>query len=86
MYKQVTPDQLDIWLSDPVTKSYLDCLNYCYEQLRKQLADGANVDPANSCATQYKSGYSSGARDMLKEAMNPQHILGTYERPEVENA
>ena len=85
MYKQVTPEQLEIWLNDPVTKSYLDCLSYCHEAIRKQLADGSKIDPANSSLTQYNSGYASGCRDTLTEAMNPQHILGHYERPEVEN-
>lgn len=86
MYKQVTPDQLDIWLSDPVTKSYLDCLSYCLEQMRKQIADGIAVDPTNSSVTQYNSGYSAGRRDTFNEALNPASIFALYERPEVANA
>lgn len=85
MYKQVTPEQLEIWLADPVTKSYLDCLKYCHEAVRKQIADGNKVDPTNSSVTQYNMGYAAGCRDTLSEALNPQHIFGAYERPEVGN-
>ena len=83
MYKQVTPDQLDIWLSDPVTKSYLDCLSYCHEAISNH---GSKADPSNSSQTQYNAGYHAGCCNTLREALNPQLILGSYERPEVPNA
>jgi hypothetical protein len=85
MSKQVTPDQLDGWLNDPVTKAYLDSLDYCLRSSEKAISDGSLVDPANSDITQYNFAYSKGRREILLEAGNPAVILARYERPEVVN-
>jgi hypothetical protein len=86
MTKQVTPEQLDIWLNDPVTQAYLDAMQYCHDQSREQLASSTAVDPSNSSTTLYNQGYLAGTRNALAEALNPQKFLGHYERAEVADA
>lgn len=86
MSKQVTPEQLQVWLADPVTNAYLDCMQYCLEQSREQLADGKGVVPASSDLTLYNQAILGSRRDTLIEALDPQKFLGDYEKPEVANA
>lgn len=83
MHKQVTPDQLQSWLADPVTKSYLDSMQYCLDKSKEHLASGKCVVPGNSDLSHYNHAFMSGRRDTLIETLDPKEFLGTYERPEV---
>lgn len=84
--KQVTPDQLENWLADPVTQAYLDCAQYCLEQAREHLADGKGLVPASADLTLHNHAYIAARRDTLVEVLNPQRFLGQYERAEAANA
>ena len=37
--KEITRDQLDIWLNDPVTKVHLQCLDWEWEKRREMAGD-----------------------------------------------
>jgi hypothetical protein len=83
LYKQVSPEQVDLWLNDPVTKAYLDSLQYCLRKAQDTLADGSFIDPHNVSLTQYNAAYQRGRRELILEALNPKHIFAAYEQPEV---
>ncbi len=85
MTKQVTQEQLDTWLADPVTQAYLECAQYCLDQTRKNLADGKGVIPNNADLTLFNHASIGGRRDTLIEVLSPKEFLGAYERPEVAN-
>jgi hypothetical protein len=79
-HKQVTPEQLDIWLSDPVTKAYLECVNYCLEQAQKALADTGFIDPHNTSLTQYNAAVLKSRKETLIEMSDAFVLLGKYEK------
>jgi hypothetical protein len=84
-YKQVSPEQVDLWLNDPVTKAYLEAVNYCKTAVETRMHEGGLIDPENNDLTCYNLAYCKGRRDMVLEAQNPLLFLATYERPEVAN-
>lgn len=47
-YPQVTPEQVQLWESNPVTKAYLKCLEWRREDVRDDASNGSIVD--SSCA------------------------------------
>lgn len=81
-YKQTTRDQREIWLSDPVTIAYLDCLSYYREQVEKTLAKGDFIDPRNVDLTQYNAATLKARREILIEASNVHGLLDSLEKPE----
>lgn len=85
-HKQVSVSQLEIWLADPVTKAYLESLQYCLTKAKETLAQGVFVDPQNTSTTQYNGGYLNGRRDTLTEFVDPALILARYEQSEEQSA
>ncbi len=85
MHKQVSPEQVDIWLQDPVTLAVLDSINYLLESAKKTLANSTGVDPSNAHLTLHNQGKLGGVRDTLMEISDIPSFLGKYERPEVAN-
>jgi hypothetical protein len=79
-YKQVTPEQLEIWLSDPVTKAYLDCVNFCLEEAKEALSGAGFIDPHNTSLTQYNAATLKSRKDTLTEMSDAFVLLGRYER------
>ena len=47
-YPQVTPEQVQLWESNPVTQSYLKCLEWKHADVKDDASSGAIVD--SSCA------------------------------------
>lgn len=86
MRKQVTPEQLEVWLADPVTQAYLDCVEYLKQQVDTLLSGGTFIDPTNTSLTQYNAASLHARKNALVEMGNPLVFLGNYEKPEVENA
>ena len=80
-YKQVSPEQVDLWLNDPVTKAYLEAVNYCKTAVEERMHNGTLLDPRNNDLTCYNLAYSRGQRDLLLETESPLLFLAKYERP-----
>lgn len=80
-YKQVSPEQVDLWLNDPVTKAYLEAVNYCKTAVETRMHSGGLIDPQNNDLTCYNLTYSRGQRDLLLETEDPVSFLAKYERP-----
>lgn len=47
-HKRITQSQFDIWISNPVTKTYLQCLMWSAEQCREVLGSGNLIDSTNN--------------------------------------
>jgi len=86
MYKQVTPEQLEIWLNDPVTKAYRECLEFLRTKVVMEGGSGKFIDPANNDLTCHNMAVSLGKQEAYAEALDPAQLLGDWERPEVVNA
>ena len=80
-YKQVSPEQVEVWLNDPVTKAYLEAMHYCKSAVEERMHSGALIDPRNNDLTCYNLAYSRGQRDLLGETESPLAFLAKYERP-----
>ncbi len=47
-FKRISKAQLDIWVDNPVTKTYLQCLDWSAEQCREVLGSGHLIDSTNN--------------------------------------
>ena len=47
-YPQVTPEQIQLWESNPVTQAYFQCIEWKREDVKDDASSGAIVD--SSCA------------------------------------
>ena len=51
MENQVSPAQVEIWLDNPVTKTYLHSLSLAKDEINDTLNDGSFLDPHNNDLT-----------------------------------
>lgn len=86
MEKQVTPEQVELWLNDPVTKAYMESIAYCRTAIEDKAHSGTLIDPRNNDLTCHNLAYANGRRALLIELENPFVFLGAYEKPEAANA
>ena len=47
-YPRVTRTQVDLWLIDPVTQAYKNCLDTAVKNANGKLSDGSLIDPTNN--------------------------------------
>ena len=76
--------QIEIWLDNPVTKTYLQCLEWSGEQIREALGKGGYVDSDNNDRTCNHVHSALGEAEGLAKAGSPQAILNTHEMLEEE--
>ena len=95
-HKRITQTQYDIWIDDPTTKTYLQCLKWSAEQIAESLGNGAGIDTSNndlsmnqiSTAMGKKSGFieASGwsVNDNNIESFNPKPVFTIHKLLEEE--
>ena len=73
----------DIWLDNPVTKTYLQCLEWSGEQIAEILGNGGFVDSTNNDRTSNQIHSALGEKEGLIKAGNPNGLLITHEMLEI---
>ncbi len=84
-YKQVSPEQVQIWLSDPVTVAYLGCLEFLKETAQTNLASGRLINPHNNDHTCHDIARANGMKDAFIGACDPVGLLAQYEQAGAED-
>lgn len=78
-YKRVTQAQFDLWIDNPVTKTYLQCLEWSAEQIAESLGKGSNVDSSNNDLSMNIIHSRLGEKVGLLKAANPIDQFITHE-------
>jgi len=50
-YPRLTQTQVDLWLDNPVTKTFSDCLGFLRDDFKDSLAAGSFIDSSNADLT-----------------------------------
>lgn len=77
-YPKVMKDSVKIWLNDPITKTYLQCLNFYSEQLKESRAIGGFVDAESNDATIRRLFLNMGAEDATNTLASPYELMSAY--------
>jgi len=77
-FPQVTEDQIEIWLANPVTKAYLRCLEWKRADKAEAAGTGKIVDSSNADLTHAMIHGSLGEQAAFKEAGEPEELLDHY--------
>lgn len=88
-FPQITEPQMEIWLASPVTKAYLQCLEWKRADNRDAAGSGKLVDSASADVTHAMLHRALGQQDGYLEAGKPETLLDFYEmifRPPKEEA
>ena len=78
-YPQVTQEQIDLWLTNPVTKTYLQCLEWFNADVIDEASTGSIVDTASADVTHAMIHMNLGHQQGLNTAMNHQELLSRYD-------
>jgi len=76
-YRELTQSQLEIWLNDPVTKTYLQCLWWSQDQVKEVMGSGLLVDRSSMENTYGQIREAEGQKTGLSQAMD---IVGQLRR------
>lgn len=82
-YPRISKDQLDLWLESPVTKVYLQCLEWSVEQISEVLGEGTWVSDNNDKSMNVIN-RALGEKNGLLTAGKPESILRVHEMMEEE--
>ena len=77
-YPQITPAQLEIWMDSPVTKTYLQCLEWSADQIKEILGNGGMIDSSNSDLTHARLHSALGEKTGLLRATDPDIVMRTH--------
>lgn len=78
-HKRISQDQLDIWMDNPVTRTYLQCLEWSAEQISEVLSKGGLVNPENNDHTSNRIHLALGNRIGLSHALNVKGAIIAHE-------
>ena len=78
-FPQITEPQLEIWLVSPVTKAYLDCLEWKRADSIAAAGSGKLVDSSSADMTHGLLHRELGKQDGWLEAGKPEMLLDFYE-------
>ncbi len=78
-HPQVTQEQIDLWLAQPVSKVFLSCLEFKRLDIRDAAGDGTLVDSSNADLTHAVIHHALGQQAMLAEAADPRRLMEFYE-------
>ncbi len=78
-FPQVTEDQISIWLASPVTKIYLQCLEWKTADNRDHAGSGTLTDSSNADLTHALLHRAFGQQDGYKEAGKPEELMDFYQ-------
>ncbi len=85
-HPQVPQEVVDLWLALPVTRAFLQCLEWRRLDTRDAAGDGTLVDSSNADLTHAVIHRALGQQDVYKELSDPVEILNYYDmimEPEV---
>jgi len=74
---------MEIWLDNPVTKTYLQCLEWSGEQIGEVLSKGGFVDSTNNDHTSNQIHSALGEQEGLSKACDPTAIFTIHEMLEL---
>ena len=83
-HKRITQAQFDIWINDPTTKTYLQCLKWSAEQMAEVIGNGGFIDSSNNDITVNQLYDSLGIKSGLLQAADPKPILTIHQLLEEE--
>lgn len=69
LHPQVTPEQIQLWEADPVTKAYLQCLEWFNADVRDDASDGTIIDSACADLSHARIHINLGQQQGLVTAM-----------------
>jgi hypothetical protein len=78
-HPQLTEDQLDIWLAQPVTKAYLAALLWRAGDAQDALGTGAIIDSSNAHLSHAMTHGALGKQDAYRDAAKPYELLDFYQ-------
>ena len=77
-YPQVTPEQIELWLNNSVTKVYFQCLGWKRKDIRNQAGEGQFIDSSNADLTHAMAHVSMGQRDGVQMAMDHESLFSEF--------
>jgi len=77
-HKRITKAQFDIWVNDPATRTYFQCLAWSAEQIAEVLGKGGFVDSKNNDHTSNQIHSALGQKEGLFFARNANRILRVH--------
>ena len=77
-HPQVTKDQIEIWLQNPVTQVYLQSLQWFHEELVEHQGRDGQVDSTSSDVTFAATHINMGQKQGLVTAINYNSILERF--------
>ena len=77
-YPRITQDQISIWLADPVTKTYFQCLHWMKEDVMDDMGKGGCIDSTNSDHTFAKSNVNLGYQQGLTYAYDYKLLFNRF--------
>lgn len=81
-YKRISKAQLEIWLSDPVTKAYLLCLKEKQRVIGNRLEEGSMIDTTNNDRSMNLIHSALGTKDGLRQACEFEDVFNQCEMVE----
>lgn len=79
LYSQVTPEQIQLWEADPVTKVYLQCLGWFKADVADETSNGAIVDSSSADLTHAMIHKSLGQQQGLSTSMDYQSLFDRFD-------
>ena len=82
-HKRATQAQFDIWIDNPVTRVYLQCLKWSAEQAEEIAGNGSLIDSSNNDLSMNHIHGVMGQKIGLITASNPESLFNTHEMIEI---
>ena len=78
-YPQVTPEQIQLWEADPVTKVYLQCLDWYHKDVEDKAKGDEIVDSSNADLSHALKHLNLGQQQGLSSSMDYPSLFDRYD-------
>lgn len=78
-YPQVTPEQIQLWEADPVTKVYLQCLDWYHKDVEDDAKGDKLVDSSSAHLSHGLKHINLGQQQGLSTSMDYQSLFDRFE-------
>jgi len=82
-YKRITQAQFEIWLDNPVTIAYMQCLEWSAAQIEETMSKGGFIDSSNADLTMSQLHSAMGEARGLIDATFPEILFEKHEMLEL---
>ena len=82
-HKRLSQPQFDIWIDNPVTRAYLQCLKWSAEQAAEIAGNGSLIDSSNNDRSMNNIHGVMGQKTGLNTASDPESLFRTHEMLEI---